>query len=315
MQLVFQSAFRRAFRIFAAGFALSFAVWHGAHAATPRSESFRDLKVEIVGKGRPVLMIPGLNSAGETWTETCAALQADHVQCHIVTLPGFAGLPSAKDANKDAWLADMRDRLLAYVDARKLKQPVVMGHSLGGFLALQMAIKQPSTFDRVVIVDALAFLGAVQNPAATADSVRPMAEAMRTRMQSQDDASYRAGVSATLKGLVHDPKRVETLTTWGNASDRSVTAEAMYEMMTIDLRGNLDQIRVPTLVLGAWAAYAPYGSTKESTAAIYKAQYAKLDGVRIEMSEGGYHFLMWDDPQWLQAQVRGFIDASSVAAK
>jgi pimeloyl-ACP methyl ester carboxylesterase len=140
-----------------------------------------------------------------------------------------------------------------------------------------------------------------------------MAEAMRARMQSQEDASYRAGVSATLKGLVHDPKRVETLTTWGYASDRAITSEAMYEMMTTDLRAELDQIKVPTLVLGAWAAYAPYGSTRESTAAIYKAQYAKLAGVRIEMSEGGYHFLMWDDPQWLQAQVRGFLDAKAAA--
>jgi len=311
MQSFVQSTFRRAFRIFAASFALSFAVWHAAHAAEP--ESFQGLKVEVVGKGRPVLMIPGLNSAGETWSETCAALQADHVQCHIVTLPGFAGVPAAADASKDAWLADMRDRLLAYVDSRELRHPAVMGHSLGGFLALQMAIKQPDTFERVVIVDSLAFLGAVQNPSATAESVKPMAEAMRARMQSQDDASYRAGVSATLKGLVHDPKRVETLTTWGNASDRAITSEAMYEMMTTDLRGELGQIKVPTLVLGAWAAYAPYGSTRESTAAIYKAQYAKLAGVRIEMSEGGYHFLMWDDPQWLQAQVRGFLDAKAAA--
>jgi hypothetical protein len=37
--------------------------------------------------------------------------------------------------------------------------------------------------------------------------------------------------------------------------------------------------------------------------------------VRIEMSEGGYHFLMWDDPQWLQSQVRGFLEARSAAAK
>lgn len=307
MQLLFQTAFRQAFRLFAASFALLFAAWHGAHAATP--ESFRGLKVDVVGEGRPVLMVPGLNSAGETWSETCAALQKDHVQCHIVTLPGFAGLPSAADANKQAWLDDMRDRLLAYVDARKLKHPVVMGHSLGGFVALQMAIRQPDTFERVVIVDALAFLGAVQNPAATAESARPMAEAMRTRMLAQDDASYRAGVSAALKGMAHDPKRMETLATWGNASDRAITIEAMYEMLTTDLRGNLDRIRVPTLVLGAWAAYAQYGATKESTAALYRAQYAKLAGVRVEMSEGGYHFLMWDDPQWLQQQVRGFIAA------
>ncbi|GAB3361266.1 alpha/beta fold hydrolase [Lysobacter tyrosinilyticus] len=311
MQLIAQSAFRRAFRIFAAGFALSFAVWHGAHAAEP--QSFRDLKIEVVGKGRPVLMIPGLNSAGETWTETCAALQADHVQCHIVTLPGFAGQPSAKDANQQAWLDDMRDRLLAYTEARKLKHPVVMGHSLGGFLAMQMAIKQPKTFERVVIVDTLAFLGGLQNPAATAESVKPMAEAMRTRMRAQDDAGYRAGVLSSVKGLTRDPKRVETLSAWGNASDRAITTEAMYEMMTTDLRPQLAQIKVPALLLGSWAAYAPYGATKESTTAIFKAQYANLDGVRIELSEGGYHFLMWDDPQWLQAQVRGFIDASSTA--
>jgi pimeloyl-ACP methyl ester carboxylesterase len=313
MQSFVQSKFRRAFRIFAASFALSFAAWHAAHAAEP--ERFRGLKVEVVGKGRPVLMVPGLNSAGETWSETCAALQADHVQCHIVTLPGFAGVPSAADASQDAWLADMRDRLLAYVGSRKLRHPVVVGHSLGGFLALQMAIKQPNTFERVVVVDSLAFLGAVQNPSATAESVKPVAEAMRARMRSQDDASYRAGVSATLKGLVHDPRRVETLTAWGNASDRTITSEAMYEMMTTDLRVELSEIKVPVLVLGAWAAYAPYGSTKESTAAIYKAQYDKLAGVRIEMSEGGYHFLMWDDPQWLQSQVRGFLEATPVAAK
>src|SRR5207342_3106863 len=96
MQLIARSIFRTTFRIFAASFALSFAVWHAANAATPQ-RTFHDLKIEVVGKGRPVLMIPGLTSAGETWTETCAALQADHVQCHIVTLPGFAGLPSAAD--------------------------------------------------------------------------------------------------------------------------------------------------------------------------------------------------------------------------
>lgn len=305
MQAIVQSAFRHVFRIFAASFVLSFGAWHAAHAAEP--QTFRDLKVEVVGQGRPVLMIPGLNSAGETWTETCAALQQDRVQCHIVTLPGFAGRAPAADANKDAWLDDMRDRLLAYADARKLKRPVVMGHSLGGFLALQMAIKQPERFERVVIVDALAFLGAVRNPAATVDQVKPIAEGMRKQMLSQDDASYRAGVAANLKGMAHDPARVETLTTWGNASDRTITAQAMYEMMTTDLRDELVKIKAPTLVLGAWAAYAPYGVTKESTAALYKAQYAKLDGVRVEMSEGGYHFLMWDDPQWLQQQVRGFI--------
>ena len=126
-------------------------------------------------------------------------------------------------------------------------------------------------------------------------------------MLTQDDASYRAGVISNVKGLTRDAGRVETLAAWGNASDRAITGEAMYEMMTTDLRPQLARITAKTLVLGSWAAYAPYGATKESTRAIFEAQYANLDGVRIELSEGGYHFLMWDDPQWLQSQVRGFI--------
>lgn len=300
-----QSIRRRSFRLFAVTFALLALSGHASAGDAPAKEQlFRDLKIEVIGEGRPLLMIPGLNSSADVWRETCAALQKDKVQCHMVQLPGFAGQPAI---GSEHFLDDMRDRLLAYVDERKLKHPMVIGHSLGGFLATSMAVKQPGTFERVVIVDALAFLGAVQNPAATAESVRPMAEGMRKGMLAQDEATYLAATANAVKGMAHDPRRVETLEAWGKASDRATTTQAMFELMTTDLRGSLDQVRAPTLVLGAWAAYAQYGATKESTAAIYKAQYAKLEGVRIELSEGGYHFLMWDDPQWLQAQVRGFL--------
>lgn len=270
-------------------------------------QEFRGLQVEVVGKGRPVLMIPGLNSGPDTWRETCAALQADHVQCHLVQLPGFAGLPAAKDASKDAWLADMRDRLLAYIEARGLERTVVVGHSLGGELGLQMAIARPELLEGLVVVDSLPFFPAATNPAATSDTVRPMADGMRQQMLKQDEAAYRAGSLAAVKGMAHAPERVATLQRWGEASDRATTTQAMYELMTVDLRPQLSKIRTPTLVLGSWAGYAPYGATIESTRAIFAREYANLPGVRIEMSQGGYHFLMWDDPQWVLAQVRGFI--------
>lgn len=272
-------------------------------------ETFRGVRVEVVGKGRPVLMIPGYNSAGDTWRETCEALRPDRVQCHIVTLPGFAGQPAAGDASREAWLADMGERLLAYVSERKLDRPVALGHSLGGFLALDMALKQPRAFERLVIVDSLPFFSAAFNPHATADSMRPMAEAMRKQTLEQDEATLRANLPMYLKTMTRKEEGLATLTAWGVASDRATGAQAMYELMTRDLRGDVAGIQVPTLVLGAWAAYQPMGGTKESTRGGFKAGYDKLPGVRIEMSEGGYHFLMWDDPQWPQAQVRDFIAA------
>lgn len=267
---------------------------------------FRGISIEVIGEGRPVLMIPGLNSGADTWRETCAALQSDAIQCHLVQLPGFAGTPAVET---ETFLPAMRDRLLAYIAERDLADPVVIGHSLGGTLALMMASEQPDAIGRLVIVDALPFYSAIRNPDATAESVRPGAEQMRTAMLAADDASYRAQTRAAASGMVHGDDRVKTIEAWGEASDRATTTQAMFELMTTDLRDTIAAIRCPVLVLGSWAAYAPYGATMESTADIFRTQYAKLDGMQLEMSEAGYHFLMWDDPKWLQAQIREFIAA------
>ena len=273
-------------------------------ASAAAETTFRDIKVEVVGNGVPVLMVPGLNSNADTWRDTCQALQPQ-VQCHMVSLPGFAGRPAVEG---DAFLVPMRDRLLAYIADRKLERPAVMGHSLGGVLALQMALAQPQAVGKLVIVDSLPYFGAAQNPAVTVDSVRPMAEQMRAAMLAQPEATYLAQAEASAKGLVRDPSRWDTLKTWSQTSARTATTAALYDMMTTDLRGDVAAITSPTLVLGSWAAYQPMGSTMESTRAIFAAQYAKLPSVDIRMSKAGYHFLTWDDPQWVQAQVRQFLE-------
>lgn len=273
-----------------------------ANAAT--ETVFQGIKVEVVGRGVPVLMVPGLNSNADTWRGTCQALQPQ-VQCHMVSLPGFAGQPAVEG---EAFLVPMRDRLLAYIAERKLQKPAVMGHSLGGVLALQMALAQPQAVGKLVIVDSLPYFGAIQNPAATVETVRPMAEQMRMAMLAQPEAAYLAQAEASAKGLVRDASRWDTLTAWSRSSARSATTAALYDMMTTDLRSEVAAIRSPTLVLGSWAAYQSMGGTMESTRAIFAAQYAKLPGVDIRMSEAGYHFLTWDDPRWVEAQVRQFLE-------
>jgi pimeloyl-ACP methyl ester carboxylesterase len=207
----------------------------------------------------------------------------------------------------------MRDRVLAYVDHAKLKRPDLIGHSLGGFLGLELSIKAPERFGHVIIVDSLPFLGAAQNPAATAETVRPMAEGMRAGMLAADATSYGAQLRAGVANLSNHADRIPTLAAWGGASDRNTTTQAFYELMTTDLRPALAGARTPTLVLGSWASYAPYGATQASTQATFAKQYAAHPNVRIKLSESGYHFLMWDDPTWLQQQVREFQALPSVA--
>ena len=275
----------------------------GGTPAQAAPASFRDLQVEVVGQGRPVLMIPGLNSAASTWTETCAALQPG-VQCHIVQLPGFAGAPAAK---ADPFLDGMRDQLLAYLDDRRLDKPVVMGHSLGGMLALKMAAEKPGRIERLVIVDSLPFFAGLRGM--TPDAAKGAAAAMRQQMLAATKEQWEAGARQGSMGMSRNPANNERVAGWSLASDRATSAQAMSELWGEDLRPQLPRVTAPTLVLGAWAAYEPMGSTLESTKKIFEGQYAGLSGVRVSMSQRGYHFLMWDDPEWLVGEVKAFLAA------
>src|SRR3546814_13683749 len=100
-------------------------------------------------------------------------------------------------------------------------------------------------------------------------------------MRAADDASFFRNAQAALAGMSRSPERVKTLAEWGRSSDRATTTQAMYELLTTDLRAPLTTIHTPTLVLGAWAAYAPYGATTQSTEAIFRSQYAAIERTRI----------------------------------
>lgn len=269
------------------------------------AENFDGLDVKVEGKGAAVIFIPGLNSGATVFTETCAALKAKY-QCHLLQLPGFAGNPARAASDKD-FLLDMRDRIEHYAQTKKLKKVALIGHSLGGTLSLMVAQHSPDLTTKVVIIDALPFYSAIQNPAATSESMKPQAEQMRTMMLNQPREDYLKFGAQNLVGMSNNPARIPLLTEWLKTSDSSTTANAMYSMMVTDLRKPIANIKAPTLVLGAWAAYKAYGATQESTKAIFTAQYAELKQVDIRMSEAGYHFLMWDDATWANQQINDFL--------
>lgn len=263
------------------------------------------LSVETKGTGPALVFIPGLNSGKETFRTTCDHFQKNY-QCHLLQLPGFAGHPATPGLQQD-FLVAMRDEILAYISIHKLKKVTLVGHSLGGTLSLMLTLKAPELVDKLVIVDALPFYPAIQNPALTAELMRPQAEQMRTMMNNQSQADYEKNAAANLQGMSNNPARLPLLIEWSKNSDRATTTQAMVALMTTDLRSDIAAIKQPTLVLGAWAAYKAYGSTKDSTAGIYQLQYAKLKNVDIRLSDTSYHFLTWDDGDWVNQQISEFL--------
>jgi pimeloyl-ACP methyl ester carboxylesterase len=273
--------------------------------ANAKAEDLEGVNISTEGKGATVIFIPGLNSASDVFKDSCIATKAQY-QCLLLQLPGFAGSKPVANNNSD-FLIDMRDRIEKVIQHKKLTKVILVGHSLGGTLSLMIAQHQPELVTKLIILDALPFYSAIQNPAMTAELMQPQAEQMRSAMLRQTPAEYLQYAAQSFAGMTNQPERIATLTDWLKSSDRATTANAMYSMMLTDLRKNLSGIKAPTFVLGSWAAFKPYGATQDSTKAIFTAQYAELKQADIRMSETGYHFLMWDDAAWVNQQILTFL--------
>jgi N-formylmaleamate deformylase len=247
--------------------------------------------VEITGKGKPMILIPGLASSGATWNGTVARYK-DRYECHVLTLAGFAGEPRI-----DAPLLEtVRKDLAAYIRDKKMDKPVIIGHSLGGFMALWLAEQEPRLVGPLVIVDSLPFLAAVMNPAATAESVKMQAEQMRKMYSGPSNEESDKRTEAAIKAMATKPEDVEMIVGWSHKSDRMAIGDALYEMMTTDLRADLDKITSPTLVIGTWIAYKQY-ATREQVEQNFRAQYAKLGHYHFVLEDTARHFVMLDDPK------------------
>ncbi len=288
-----QRALGTLFLHFAVVVAIVVAVMGSAHAATP-------FEVRVTGDGQDVLLIPGLASSGAVWDETVRQLSAHH-RCHVFTLAGFAGVP----AQPGPLLDDVDAALAAYIERQHLKAPVVVGHSLGGFVALRLAIGHPADVGKLVIVDALPALGAVRMDSATPQQLHDFAPQMRAQLMAQDAAAYAAGQAQQIATLVTAPADVARVQAWGRQSDRVAVIDAMTDMIGLDLRPQLSAIHAPTLVMGSWIAYKDV-STLEATRALYERQYKALAGVQIAMSPAGRHFIMLDDAAWFEKTLEDF---------
>jgi N-formylmaleamate deformylase len=272
------------------------------------AKSSPSFSVDVVGKGKKsIILIPGLTCPGAVWNETVEQLKKDY-KCHVITLPGFAG----KDPiQTDQFLSTMRDEIVQYIKDEKLKKPIIIGHSLGGFLALWISSTNPDLVSLNIIVDSLPFLGATQNPAATSESAKPMAENMRKMMANATPEQVKASQKMFLPGMINNKEKYELVSKWGVDSHSPTVAQAMYELQVTDLRANLSTIKAPTLVLGAWIAYKDYGMTRDMIQKTFDNQYEKLPNKKIVLSDIGKHFLMYDDTEWFMKNCTDFITANT----
>ncbi len=261
-------------------------------------------KVTIIGKGKPIILIPGLSCSGDVWNQTVDSLKNNY-QCHILTLAGFS---NQKPINIDkGYLPIIQKKISEYIENEMEEKPILIGHSLGGFLALSIASSKPNSLKSIVIVDSYPFLSLIFNPNATEKSIIPQANQMKNNIISIADSLYINQQRLMLKTMITDSLNVEKVLKWSLESDRKTTAQAMYEIMCNDLRDELHKIKVPIFVFGSWYGYKDYGVTKESVYSNLKNQYSEAENCTIKVADKSKHFIMLDEPVWFITELKIFL--------
>jgi len=278
-----------------------------AHSApstiAPAEQRLDRISISTVGTGSPVVLIPGLSTPRAVWDGIVPSLAGDH-QVILVQVNGFAGDDPGGNLQPgilDGIAADLH----SYLASQHLKPARVIGHSMGGLAALKFTKAHPEQVQSVLVVDSLPFFAVLMDPRATVETVKPMAETMRTRVASAyGKPADAAAIEANVKSLALKPESIAKMKLWAAAADPRVTGQALYEDLTTDIRPDLAAIKTRVTLIVPWNDQA-FG--EDRTLAFYRKQYATLPGVTFVGIGDAGHFVMLDQPQRFAEEVEAFL--------
>jgi N-formylmaleamate deformylase len=262
--------------------------------------------VKVVGKGKPMILIPGLACSGAVWDETVDHFK-DRYECHILTLAGFAGQPPID--GKAPYLETIRKGIAAYIKDKKLDRPVIVGHSLGGVLTYALGAAEPDLVGPLVVVDSIPCFPAAINPKIDAKAMKAQAEKVAEELAAKPRDEFLKEEKQFFGAWLTDEKRLAAICQWVADSDQATIARALGELFNTDLRDDVAKIKSPLLLVAAYdkAYFEKIGVKRDLYEKVQEDQLAKVATRKIVITDEAKHFVMYDQPKWMWERMDEFL--------
>lgn len=219
-----------------------------ANGYTERELDVRGTRIHLLeaGSGEPLVYLHGGGDAGQ-WTPALAALAGRYAVCR----PDHPGFNASGDAGGIDSVHDLAFFYLDLLDQLGLGRVMLVGHSIGGWLAADLATIEPQRVSKLVLVSA----AGVRAEAHAADIF--LLSALEMAGLTFHTAEGRAAARQEAQGLADDPERLARY-----LRNRAALAHLGWNPYLHDpkLPGRLHRITAPTLILwGAHDALFPTG--------------------------------------------------------
>lgn len=257
-----------------------------------------DIYYEIIGKGEPLVMIRGLGSNVDHWYEQAPVLSKKY-QLLVFDNRGIA---RSSDPGGPFSSRDMANDTVALMEKVGIQSAHVLGYSMGGMVAQEMALNYPEKVNGLILV--ATDCGITQRIKA-----RPEASRLFSQMVALGTAEAKLAAAACLYAKQTFESKTEVIERHNEVSMRFPASPDMmsrqWEAITQhDACGRLQNISSPTLTLtGSEDVLIPPENAKMMAEKIPDARTMAIDN-------GGHLFLI-EQPQQFNTAVIEFLDGLS----
>jgi len=251
-------------------------------------------EVQKTGKGeQSIIFIPGFASSGEVWNETITKFENEYI-CYSLTMSGFAGAEPQINPNFKNWVNSISE----FIKDNKINKPILIGHSMGGGLALSVASDYPNLISKIIVVDGLPCLQSLSNPSFKSKEGNDCSSTVNQMMGMTNEQFYQMQ-KISIPRLLEDSTMHEKVLSWSVKSDRKTFAQMYCDFWNTDLREKIKSIECPSLIL-----LEPYFVNLKPS---IEEQYKNLKNVDLQFANKGLHFIMFDDKEWYFRQLTNYL--------
>ncbi|MFP2996872.1 alpha/beta hydrolase [Spongiivirga sp. MCCC 1A20706] len=253
------------------------------------------IKTEVKGNGNPIVFLPGFTTPGSVWNETLDNISGNF-EYHLISYAGFNGI----EPIEMPWYNNVKDAIVTYIKENELSNITLIGHSMGGNLAIDIAVVFKEEIKGIILVDSLPCMREIMMPGVKADDLQ-YDSPYNNQMLAMNANQFKQTAGFMAQNMTNQKDKISTLTSWILKADRKTYTYGYTDLLKLDLRDDLKNINTRTLILGASFP------NPEMTKATFEKQYVNLSNKTIEIADDSKHFIMFDQPEWFYEKVNSFL--------
>lgn len=249
------------------------------------------IRVKTQGNGQPILLLPGFANSSEVWEETVENIEGKY-QFHLVDYAGFNGLEPVSTP----WLPKVQHALIEYVKANDLKNLTIVGHSLGGTLALYLAAELQNHIKEIILVDALPNTSKLMFPNQEAGSFSYDNPYAKSQLEMPNEG-FEQMIAQQLNMMCKNKDKHPLIKEWFIKSDRTTYVYGYIDYLNFNATPYLKNITSKVNIFSA----TNFG--KERSQQVYETQYETLESYTLLFAENAAHYIMFDQPDWFYTEI------------